>query len=61
MSDPIPMILPCPKCGKLHVDLEEWATKPHRTHLCSFCGHEFRPALVATVGVARLSVLVARD
>lgn len=55
MSDaPIPMILPCPKCGKKHVDEGEWATKLHRTHLCAFCRLAFRPAHVSTVGVERL-------
>lgn len=53
---PIPMVLVCPECGILHIDDGIWATKPHRTHRCQspVCGHEWRPAAVATVGVARL-------
>ncbi len=29
-----------------------WTNPPHRTHLCHFCGHKWRPADVATNGVA---------
>lgn len=31
----------CPKCGTLHVDLGEWAKRPHHEHLCEKCGHVF--------------------
>lgn len=31
---PQELILYCPGCSKQHVDLGEWATKPHLTHLC---------------------------
>lgn len=48
---PIPMRIPCPRCGVLHVDKGEYATKPHHTHACQSCGEVWRPALVATVGV----------
>lgn len=51
---PIPMILACSTCGAPHVDVGEWATCPHRTHLCDKCGAMFRPATVHTVGVASL-------
>ncbi len=34
-----------------HVDLGEFATKPHHTHACQRCGHVWRPAIVPTVGV----------
>jgi hypothetical protein len=51
---PIPMRITCPMptCGELHVD-EGWpgADKPHHTHVCQKCGHTWRPAVVATVGV----------
>lgn len=47
----IPMRLPCPDCGELHVDEGEFATKPHHTHACQHCGMVWRPALVDTVGV----------
>lgn len=47
----IPMRLPCPSCGELHVDEGEFATKEHHTHACQECGHVWRPAVVPTVGV----------
>lgn len=47
----IPMRIPCPDCGELHLDEGEFATKPHHTHACQHCGHVWRPAIVATVGV----------
>lgn len=58
LSKPIPMLLPCPNpdCKLLHVDEGEWATRPHRTHLCAACGETWRPALVNTVGVVKLAV-----
>lgn len=33
--------LRCPRCGRFHVDREEWAWRPHHTHLCEHCDHEF--------------------
>ena len=49
---PIPMLLWCPECGARHVDKGEFAsTKHHHTHACQNCGHCWRPAIVATVGV----------
>lgn len=58
---PIPMILFCPECGFQHVDRASppdheirWTNPPHRSHLCEECGHIWRPADVATVGVAEL-------
>jgi hypothetical protein len=53
---PIPMLLWCPKCHSQHVDREEWATpaKAHRKHLCEACGHTWKPAAAATVGVEKL-------
>lgn len=47
---PIPMLLWCPECGARHVDVA-LADKPHHTHACQRCGHCWRPAKVATVGV----------
>jgi hypothetical protein len=49
---PEPLFLFCPACGSQHEDLGEWATRPHRTHLCLFCKHEWRPHEHPTVGVA---------
>jgi len=59
---PIPMRLPCPgtvpdehgrakPCGELHIDVGEFATKPHHTHSCQACGMTWRPAVEHTVGV----------
>lgn len=48
---PIPMRLPCPACGALHVDRGEWAARPHHTHACQKCGMVWRPAVPCTVGV----------
>lgn len=49
--EPIPMRLICEGCGELHIDEDEFATKPHHTHSCQHCGLTWRPAVVATVGV----------
>ena len=48
---PIPMLLWCPQCHRRHVDVEEFATKPHHTHACQWCGMVWRPAIISTVGV----------
>lgn len=34
-----------------HIDVGEFATKPHHTHACQHCGMTWRPAVVDTVGV----------
>lgn len=49
--DPIPILLWCPECGGRHIDVGEFATKPHHTHACQYCGHCWRPAIVPTCGV----------
>ena len=58
VTPPIPMILYCPLCNHQHVDKPEpdtgWMNPPHRTHLCAKCKALFRPANVATTGVATL-------
>ncbi len=46
-------ILYCPKCHKQHIDENEWYTKPHKTHQCQFCTHEWRPYDFYTVGVTK--------
>lgn len=51
---PVPMVLHCPKCSKQHLDEGEYRHVIHKTHLCLFCGHEWRPAKVPTVGVRAL-------
>lgn len=56
MSEPIDMMLPCPRCGHLHVDAPEpakgWDNPPHKSHLCHKCGCIWRPADVPTNGVS---------
>ena len=51
---PQPIITQCPRCTAQHVDEGEWATRPHRTHRCVMCEHEWRPMNVPTVGVREL-------
>ena len=48
---PIPMLLWCPECGERHLDLGEFAKKPHKDHACQSCGMVWRPAKVPTCGV----------
>ena len=50
---PKPMILHCPECHVQHLDEGEWATRPHKTHQCQNCKHEWRPFPYPTVGVAQ--------
>lgn len=50
-AKPLAIRLPCPDCGKLHLDEGAWETKPHHTHACQFCGLVWRPAIANTVGV----------
>ena len=52
--EPIPLILHCPECHDRHIDVGEFATKPHHTHACQNCGMVWRPAIVNTVGVSFL-------
>jgi hypothetical protein len=68
-EEPIPMLLFCPKCGTQHIDAPEvafgdaddsdshvaWENPPHRSHLCHACGTIWRPADVATTGVAAIA------
>jgi predicted house-cleaning noncanonical NTP pyrophosphatase (MazG superfamily) len=52
LDAPEPMILHCLKCKTQHIDKGIWGTtRIHRTHLCSACGHLFKPFDHATVGV----------
>lgn len=55
MNDIIKMLLWCPECTARHIDTGEYATKPHHTHACQFCGHVWRPAIENTCGVIYLS------
>ena len=58
ISTPVPMRLICPgknldgtACGRLHIDEGKFATKPHHTHACQYCGEVWRPSCAFTVGV----------
>lgn len=51
-ANPVPVHISCPKCGTSHIDEGEWATRPHKTHQCQNCKHEWRPFPYATVGVS---------
>jgi hypothetical protein len=51
VAEPVPMLLSCPVCHARHVDVGEFAKKPHRDHSCQACGVTWRPAKVPTVGV----------
>lgn len=54
-TNPIPMILHCPRCAEQHVDQGEWAhERKHRSHLCAACGCVWRPCPYFTVGIAAL-------
>ena len=33
----------CPKCNKPHIDSGEWEKRLHKTHLCLFCKHLWKP------------------
>lgn len=51
-EQPIAALLFCPYCGMQHVDVDEWATRPHHKHLCARCGKLWRvePYCVGKVG-----------
>ena len=57
--EPIPMVLHCPSCGAQHIDAPEpetgWDNPPHRSHSCRTCKTIWRPADVATTGVAAIA------
>lgn len=62
-EEPLAMVLHCPACGLQHVDepTVEWSNPPHRSHLCLGCGHIWRPADVATCGVAAVQTRGKND
>lgn len=57
-SEPIPMELYCPACGRQHIDRSNpekgWDNPPHRSHACQFCKCIWRPADVETTGVEHI-------
>jgi hypothetical protein len=59
----INMVLYCPACGVQHIDepSEGWDNPPHRSHLCHGCGCIWRPADVATNGVADIKTEGSAD
>lgn len=66
MSDeraPIDMLLWCPVCHAPHVDAPDgaWTNPPHKSHLCHGCGTIWRPADVATNGVAAIETKGGAD
>lgn len=66
LEKPIDMILHCPACLEQHIDEPQthqpegvdvalvWTNPPHRSHKCQHCGFQWRPADVATNGVAAI-------
>lgn len=62
---PIDMVLFCPKCGAQHIDkpqpAKNWTNPPHRSHECQKCGSIWRPADVATNGVAQIQTKGQHD
>jgi len=42
----IPVALFCPNCTEQHIDAGEWESRPHRTHLCLFCGAEWEVTVI---------------
>lgn len=54
-TEPMLLVLYCPECKFQHIDADEWLTRPHKTHLCLQCGHEWAPANFPTVGVEWVS------
>ncbi len=65
MTEPIDMILYCPECHTQHIDAPEpekgWDNPPHKSHLCHCCGRIWRPADVATNGVAKIKTRGEED
>ncbi len=65
MPEPIDMMLNCPICRCPHIDAPDpasgWANPPHRSHLCARCGCVWRPADVATNGVAAVKARGTKD
>lgn len=61
VAAPIDMVLHCPACGVQHLDSDEWQNLPHRSHLCHYCGHIWRPADVPTNGVTALKTKGKND
>lgn len=52
--------IPC-ACGTLGCLTDHWVNPPHRSHLCHYCGHVWRPADVPTNGVATIKTKGKND
>jgi hypothetical protein len=65
MLAPIDLLLYCPRCDAQHIDMPDeatgWTNPPHRSHLCGQCGWVWRPADVATNGIAGVKSKGERD
>lgn len=48
---PLAIRICCEKCGTLHIDEGEFATRPHKSHTCQSCGVTWQPSLHPTFGV----------
>lgn len=53
-APPTPIVTHCPKCGAQHIDEGEFATKPHRRHICAACETIWQPCARPTVGVGEV-------
>lgn len=62
-SEPIDMVLYCPKCGLQHIDepSESWDNPPHKSHLCHRCGLIWRPCDRPTNGVCATATVGKAD
>jgi hypothetical protein len=54
-------ILFCPECSIQHIDEGEWKTRPHKTHQCQGCLHEWKPFDEYTVGVLGEKTMEAKS
>lgn len=65
MTHSVDILLFCPACFAQHIDHPkpelDWTNPPHRTHLCQYCGHYWRPADVPTNGVAAIETHGVND
>lgn len=66
LKTPTDMVLRCPQCHKLHLDIGEFRTRVHRKHLCentpegpsTGCGHLWMPSEAPTRGVTFVEYIV---
>lgn len=58
MTEPVAMLLFCPRCDRQHVDAAD--VPEHCSHECQGCGYTWRPADVPTTGVRTLETCGAQ-